>query len=457
MLRVLIIEDQPLQSERIKKSLEERGGEGLALEVSIAADAGAVTQALRRTCFHVITIDLSIPNRKGQLPGPEVGEDIIEQDYQPLAVKLIYSGENESHAGQRIAEHAVEMGFHRFKKSIVTDLCGYPPLVTTNDIAALISRGLSERAETTDGDDELSRVQLPSYRINYWQRATTLLPVPFCTAAQDLRTAALGHASAQTMQAADQFRQYVLRMAWAECAVMLRSAGVQVHPPTHHDDTLEPQLAAMRSWVESQRGIFKCFPLWRSCLRAGGGPQGQPMEYFDDSRRWRNALAHTKRLVQDWVPMFAEADAALLPLMDIASYWASCPLWFDVQLDRQASWSGRPVQGSALIPPRKRIADPPAVALRGDHVVQRIWRVDADTALTKRDQDNSQLPTPLWIDWYPYVRIETERGGTQLNPYVLSHARRGQPERFVYLNLFTGEEREIRVPMHEFRNSFVVS
>ena len=450
MFRILIIEDESLQSERIRRNLEECEKGGLALEIAVADCADAANQALRRQCFQAISIDLGLPKIKGHASGPQIGEEIVEQDYQSLAIKLIYTGENESFAGQRIAERAAELGFRRYMKSIVTDPSVYPPRVSPKDIAELMIRSLSGSTRKASRDDVLFPLELPSFRSNYWDRASQQLPAPLCTAAQDLRTAVVVGAESQSIGAADQFRQYVLRMAWAQLAVILRSAGVHIDPPSHYEDNLEPQLAVLRRWIEDERSVLKNVPLWRSCLGVEGAPREQYLEYFDDSRRWRNSLAHTKRIIQDWIPIFEEADTALLALMNVASFWANCPLWFDVQLDRQGSWSGRPLQSNALVPARKRFAGSPDILLNRNHVVQQIWRVSETLEVKHANTGNRHLPMPAWIDWYPYVRVESERGGAQLIPYLLSHAVRGRAETYVYLDLFSGHEREMRVSKHEF-------
>lgn len=193
--------------------------------------------------------------------------------------------------------------------------------------------------------------------------------------------------------------------------------------------------------------LLKSVPAWHMAL--GGHPDARNpgvhsvVSGLALARKLRNSTVHS--LKAETPHASSDFEAAMMPLMDAASYWGDYPWLINLRLEH-----GRWV-GDRLVGQTERVWDeklPDAFSARApqsDHVVQLWWRPEAGAPAP------AESPLrPALVDAWPWLRRVRGSQGPDIAAlwYPLSPPYRGS-QRW-RAETFGGESQEVEVQLDEF-------
>lgn len=406
--RVLIVDDEDRDwvvpmTEALRDAAARAGLKRLT--IAKANDQYAAERLLARDFFHVVSLDMRLPERVGEVISVNTGEQLARQFPDSLFPKhLIYSQtlrEESMAQSPRDALRVARLGdVDQYAKPTGGRAeRGAPvPVLSVEAWAkrvldSLIADNLRLTADLAEcGTDQGPLTVLGAYLKYGPERLPGALGQLLVDIANtwDLKDAT------RRVDAADRFIELTSRLALAQVAVLLAQDGETLPPP--EDDRRLSCLHSLRSGREQIQGWNFANYLTKEVI-----------EGLDEARRARNEEAHAR------TPTNPKRAWALLrtPLqyaLDLAAYWVRHPLCVGLVYTRDG-WTAQPLAGTAR--PRRRRPLPgrldfPIEAIQGG-VWQAVWT-------------NAEQPVQRAICWQDWL---TEDPGDD-QPWWLLIGRDGQ-------------------------------
>ena len=353
------------------------------IEVQLAYDADEAYRKLARQHFHVVSLYIRLPERKGEIISVETGLTLARSfPYVGFPKRLIYSITLAVEVIQKSPSEAVQVmeipadhyakatGSELYEKqegAIILKVTEWAKRVM--DSLALDTLSL-HKAEGEQRDPPLTMIGA------YLHFGPDLLPPLLARHLQDLANYWETKDSRRT-DAAIKFIESTALLALAQTAVLLKADCKPTLLTT--DDRISTCLATLSAWRAHLDGWN-----WGNYLTP------QAIASFRDALAARNEERHTRK-PNDALQAWAALRVPLQYAMDLAAYWVRHPLCINLRYNRDG-WNAELLAGTAY--PRKRRRLPQRLDFPGEAVQsgvwQNVWRIDGDTP----------RPKPLcWDGW----------------------------------------------------------
>lgn len=397
--------------------------------VSVNASAGRASRLLRAQPWRVISVDLRTVGLDHLL---ETHSSLMLLDSRmPLTKRFVFSGFRTSEQGMSAIFKGGRESFWVLAKGAQNKVEGVTATATPLGWIALMLHFLGEDCSTPFKGlaheaqkflyalaEANPQATLPWAR-SYWQQAVRYLPQPLAEAAQRYNEAAKPLPSSNDVElsregllALNDFREWSLWLAAAQTAVVLRQQGkLKNAMPSDGNEGMR----VVQDWLEQQLAPLAALPsqapgalAWRNHLgmykRTDGRHQSWESKALSASealRKLRNDGVHGLKPKQ-----WAESGVrGLGELMDMASFWANCPLLTLVQQKEDGRWRARALWGKEPMDmdlPKELKA--PATGLDPERVYQLLWWFPADGPADADEALRLGEPQPVLVDWWPYLR-----------------------------------------------------
>lgn len=463
--RLLVIEDQePLLGQMCQLLTENfKKIESVVARIDVARFADFARSILLSAPHRVVSFDLGIAgSSKSAATSASNGGRVLSEAYLPLTKKVVFSGYVYTNKGLRSAMMAGDRRFVMLSKGAQTlvsqddetqtiaspgawaDVMAYLYGVPEGNLHehAFIRQLKSEMA--TQG---LTAAMQPWFDA-YWKRAQDYLPRPLAEAAFGFERARERNGmGSEAVLALNDFREWALTLARAQTAVVLRAGAGRAAMPLLCRDRMEA-LRAMEPWLSQAAGqINPATPgglAWLNYLGSNGKrTQFRAIAAMDALHKFRNQDVHgTKgRREHNAAPL----RDMLAPVMDMASFWADCPLLVNLRPEA-GQWIADTVWGRSrgersTLPDGTRVPPP-----SNSHAYQVLWQFDSEVV------HEAPPPKPVLVDWWPWLRYELNPASGLREPLLLSHPvaeLRSGARRWVALFL-SGEATELTVAASDF-------
>jgi hypothetical protein len=420
--RWLVIEDD----EDLIQSLEK-----LDVQPFLAKGFAEAIVAMRSHPYHCISFDLNLPrNSKDAHLSRQFGLDLLGL-MLPMVKKVVFTGFRSSEEGLNTLFKGGKDDFWVLSKGGQNKVEGMTATATPLGWTALMLHflgldgakhlgGLANEAQKfLHRLEETNRQATLPWARSYWQQGVRYLPQPLAEAAQRYNEAVKPlpppssdvELSREGLLALNDFREWALWFAAAQTAVLLRQQG-KLKSALRPDGSEGTRVA--HDWVDQQLAQLAALPpqapgalAWRNHLgmytRTDGKHQAWESKALSASevlRKLRNEGVHGLKPKQ-WAE---SAVRDLGDLMDMASFWANCPLLTQVRREG-GRWRARALLGKEHMDmdlPKQLKA--PATGLDPERVYQLLWWFPADSPAAADEALRLGEPQPVLVDWWPYLR-----------------------------------------------------
>lgn len=372
--RVLIVDDEPVDWATPMKEALNRiaiGRDALgSLNIDIAEDKNEAEALLSRYNYHLTSLDMRLPVRKGELlsvdPGLSLARGFPWVGFPKL---LIYS------QTLRTGAFRDQPADSMMVLQIPTDLYAKPTGGDADDesqpVECLSVKAWAERVADSLFRDDLKDQQSGSHdqRLTvlgaYLHYGVSAVP-PFLASHLQILSNHWTDRTSDRVEAAIGFIEATVRLALAQSALLCQVQG---------DDASLPGDDRMFSCLEYLETMRRRLSGWNWCNYL----TAETIHAFQQARHLRNVKAHSLES-QDPQGRWAGFRSPLRHAMDLAAYWVRHPLAVDLRFSRRDGWSAELLAGTANPRPRHPLPQDtyfPADAV-GSGVWQNVWSVPAD-------------------------------------------------------------------------------
>lgn len=420
--QVLIIDDEQRDwvvpmTELLQDAAENAKLSGL--KITSAIDQQTAERLLARRYFHLISLDMRLPERFGEAISVDTGEKLARQfPYVGFPKYLIYSQTlRDFDIKQRPADavrvlriptdqYAKPTGGERVRENAPVEV------LTVKEWARRVVDSFSrDQPELILNPAPPRGTKTPLTVIGaYLEFGPRLLPPVLARHLQGLASYWETRDATRRVDTADRFIEVTTRLALAQTAVLMERDSKQPKPPG--DEKRVTCVARLKDWRSEITGWNFSNYLTEDAIEA-----------LDEARKVRNEEDHTHTITDPkraWTALRVPLQYAL----DIAAYWVRHPLCIDLRYSRDG-WNAECLAGVAYPRPRQPLpanVDFPTEALQGS-VWQSVWT-------------NDERPQQKAVCWKDSLVDD----GDSERPWWLAVAR-DQRGRQVWLDLDSGKKR----------------
>lgn len=363
--RVLIVDDEKRDwAEPMKEALtdvaKEKGYNG-KLKIYIAEDKQQAESLLAKYGFHVTSLDMRLPERKGELLSVDTGLSLARGfPWVGFPKRLIYS------QTLRVEEFQSHPNDTMQVLRIPTDLYAKPTGSDADQeqqaVETLTVKRWAERVFDSLINDTFNISTNPLYGKHlslvgaYLQFGVVALPPLLASHLQTLENN-WERRTSDRVEAAIGFIEAASRLALAQSAVLCQAQGENLELPS--DERMVTCLNSLEIVRKRLSGWNWCNYLTEETLQA-----------LQQARRERNDKAHSVETL-DPQKRWANLRSPLQYAMDLASYWVRHPLVVDLRFSRDG-WSAELLAGTAS--PRPRHLLPPGMEYPIEALSDEVWQ-----------------------------------------------------------------------------------
>lgn len=391
------------------------------LKITSAFDQQTAERLLACRYFHLISLDMRLPERHGEAISVDTGEKLARQfPYAGFPKYLIYSQTLRDDGIKQKPAEAVRV------RRIPTDQYAKPTggervrenapveVLTVKEWARRVVDSFSQdQPELILDPAPLRGTKTPLTVIGaYLEYGPRSLPPLLARPLQDLAQNWETEDATRRVDTADRFIEETTRLALAQTAVLMKHGGKQ--PKLPGDATRVTCIARLKDWRSEITN-------WNFSNYLTDGA----IEALDEARKVLNEEKHDSGAADPkraWIALRVPLQYAL----DIATYWVRHPLCIDLRYSRDG-WNAECLAGVAYPRPRQPLpanVDFPTEVLQG-RVWQSVWT----------NAEQPQQKAVCWKDW-----LVEER--TSERPWWLAIAR-DQRGRQVQMDLDSGNKRTV--------------
>ena len=396
----------------------------------------------------VISFDLGMSDGRG-IVSTSTGAELLVQSRHPLSKALVYTGYRESQDGMNAIYEAGERALWVLAKGAKNEVQGRVATATPLGWCALMLhlQGyplpdawgiLKEEAQVFLASlAKKNPLATEAWPRSFWRQAAIHLPQPLAEAADRYREA-VDHSTdvpllaREGLLALNDLREWLVWFCASQTAVILR-ASAALNAAAERGlglgdahDWLSRQLQPLHALPPTAAGAVS----WRNHLGVytRPGPKGADafeslgLDALEALRQKRNVNVHGLRPIR-----MPESDLTMLPtLMDLASYWASNPLLTQVRREG-GRWRAKALCGKE--PGDRELPDDLAGLGTGwqadpNRVYQLVWRFSGQGPAEHGSWASLGTPTPVLLDWWPYLRLAFNRELGRAEPMLLTGPER---------------------------------
>ena len=389
------------------------------LKITSAIDQQTAERLLARQNFHLISLDMRLPERSGEAISVDTGEKLARQfPYVGFPKCLIYTQtlrEGDIQQATSDAVRVLRIPMDQYAKPTGSDRVREDApveVLTVKEWARRVVDSFShDQSKLVLNPAPLKGAQMPLTVIGaYFEYGPRSLPPLLAQHLQDLASHWETKDATRRVDTADRFIEVTTRLALAQTAVLMRHEGKQ--PGLPNDEKRISCIHQLKEWYSEITGWNFSNYLTEDAIQA-----------LDKARQVRNKEDHTQAMA-DPKRAWAMLREPLQYALDIAAYWVRHPLCINLRYSRDG-WNAECLAGIAY--PRLRYPLPasvdfPTEAIHGG-VWQSVWTND----------ERPQHKAVCWNSWL----VDDDHSE---RPWWLTVAnnQRGQQ---VWLDLDSGKER----------------
>ena len=389
--RVLIVDDEfknwtkPMK-EALEYEVKERGFI-TKLQIDIAEDKHQAEAFLEKYNYHVTSLDMRLPERKGELvsvnPGLSLAKKFPWIGFPKLLVYSQLLRKQQFIESPNDAIQVLQLPADLYAKPTGSDADQEQDVIetlTVKEWAKRVAESLftSDTLEIKVNEGYGKRYNVIGAYLHYGVKA---IPTFLASHLQTLANHWTDRTS-DRVDAAIAFIEATIRLAFVQSAVLYQAQGNDLDLP--YDDR-------MLTCLNSLEIIRKRLSGWNWCNYL----TVETLQAFHQARRERNEKVHSNE-PNDPQKRWAKLYSPLLYAMDLAAYWVRHPLVIDLRYSRDG-WSGVLLAGTAANPlPRHSLPQAmefPFEAIQSSGAWQNVWRLSCD------GKDELELKTLPWEHW----------------------------------------------------------